>query len=369
MVEKVALIKIGARISFKPEDKMSSTIMEVMATLALLNKFKVDIYTKKSSRDVDPSTYEVYDLKENFDKINDRDYSKLIVVNGSVPFYGGVDGADDIYNYKIINSFKGKVVYLLFDPYLGLRQIYGNISKKPQYAEHTNSVTIVRDDISYITQCKNTSLINEVGQSDIQYFPLEKFPLLLKNFYSTAERLNTAEFSIVYCGSFRGGRRQDDMIKYLFGWPEDAVNVVGNVKLQRFSKKKVGDLQPPVFSGTVKQKNVGAESMRGVATVLIADPLYIKLDDIAQRAYEAILYGVVVFVDEKVDKNKRLFSDQLLRDFCYVSSRQELMARVEKLKQSPSIAMNIVELQRLDVVEAFNASDYVKEFTEVLQTL
>ena len=67
------------------------------------------------------------------------------------------------------------------------------------------------------------------------------------------EQINfdTAEYDLNYAGTFRGGRRETDMIKFFFGLPDDIrVQMFGNLTLSQF--KKNGNLRPPEFGKSVK---------------------------------------------------------------------------------------------------------------------
>ncbi len=370
-MKKVALIKIGARISFKDEEKMSSTLVEVLATLKLLSScdMEVDIYTKKSARDKDHPVYDVYDLKTNWFNINMKDYDALFIVNGSVPFYGGKDGNDDIFNYKIINCFEGKMFYMLFDPYLGLKQIHGNIAKKEDYKIHAEDTRVTRDDITYITQCQDTSEINELGQQSVHYFPLQQFPLYMSNIYpeyNSYPPVEELQRDLTYCGSFRGGRRQEDMIEYYFGSERSTIVGSGYKDGERFSKKKVGNLIYPKFEKPVKQKQVAKEMRKGLATVIIGDPLYIKHYDIAQRLYECVLANVITFIDKKLDPEMRTFNQM---PFFYVTSKEDLYNKLAYLYQSEDNRLRYLKMQKEVIINSFDFNLYSADFRRMLEVI
>lgn len=360
---KAALLKIGARISFKDLSEMSSTLSEVLATKKLFENsgFELDIYSKNPKNE--PG---ILDLVTHHKEVNNKGYDLLVVVNGSIPFYGGVDGGDDIFNYKIISSFKGKIIYMLYDPYLGLKDISKSIAKKEAYSMHAQDVVIDRDDVVYITQCRDTSKINELGQKSVHYFPLEQFPIFMNDIYKRTNR-EDKHSDLAYCGSFRGGRRQKSMIEYFFGRENISAALTGNIKIEQFNQNWIAGKKPPKFFKPLKQALVSRNMAGALASVVIADPIYIEHYDIAQRAYENMIYGVANFIDIKVDPDKLFYKgNNFLRDYMYVKNGAELESKILDLKRTPEVLSTIIA-QQDRILGEFNYIQYVENFKKLLE--
>ena len=120
------------------------------------------------------------------------------------------------------------------------------------------------------------------------------------------------------------------------------------------------------MDGSVSYFEFNNEMRRGLSTVIISDPLYKELDDIAQRTYEGILAGHVVFIDSSADKNKHVFgSSNILSKFLYVNNRNDVIKNINILKENPEIFKNIVREQKKCV--NFNKIEYVNNLKEIIK--
>jgi hypothetical protein len=161
------------------------------------------------------------------------------------------------------------------------------------------------------------------------------------------------DYDLSYGGTYRGGRRADDMIKFFFGYgPEISCEMFGNIKLANFNKKKISmytEEHHPVFNKPVKYDDLGAKMQRAMSTIIIGDKLYKELDDLAQRIYESIQFGNVVFIDKSYDPEMRVFGkNSELRKMCYVDCREDVEKRIKFLKAKPDRNRKVVYLQQLE---------------------
>src|ERR1039458_8036468 len=187
---KVAIIKLGARISFNANDTSGGN-GEARSIIKMLHVggTEVHIFTKILSKDNLVPDYVWHDLdvegwwKEQGDHLAGMD--ALIVINGNVNFFGGAEDVAQLLNYKIINSFKGPVFYIYCDPELTLKQVWPSVSKKPWGSKWTREdLEITRKDITYISQPFDVQQVmknfgkNEVIPVRVIHYPLEQFPCL-----------------------------------------------------------------------------------------------------------------------------------------------------------------------------------------------
>ena len=372
---RIAIIKLGSRISISSHDSSGGT-GETLSIIRILIKAgaKVSAFTKVLKRDEKPINFEILDLIENIDTINKNNYDALLVLNGNVNYFGGVDDPYQTLNYKVINKFNGKVFYIHCDGNLYLRQIWPSIEKKSWRNNYNEEdIKIIRDDIIYITQSRNTSLVierankNGVNINKAIYFPLEKFPLVIDdiinseiipyNFYP--------KYDLLYGGTFRNGRRQNDMIKFYFGYDPEKYNVTmfGKINIDNFDKSKINGLDYPFFEKGVNYNNFKDKMSEALATVIIGDEIYKKQDDLAQRIYESALSGCFVLIDSSYDFNKRVFNNPILKQFCYVNNREDVKNRLFDLKFYRKYYRDLL-LE--DLVFNFNEKQYCDDFINLI---
>ena len=364
---KVAVLKLGARIAISSTGTSGGT----GETLSIINMLttsgcEVDAYTKVIDKDITPSDFNVYNIEDTYDYITADNYDCLVVLNGNVNFFGGAEDRTQILNYVVINSFAGKVFYILCDPNLMLSQIWPSISSKSWASKYNKSdIEIVRDDIVYISQPRNVEKVHSIANKSVSianviHYPFEKFPLL------TTEPMNfneNAEYDLLYGGTFRGGKREKDMIMFYFGLDNYNVTMFGNIKESNFKLNKQ-NLTPPKFEEPVSYDDFTDKMNKSIATVIIGDKLYKELNDLAQRIYESINAGNIVLIDSTYDYDKLVFSNPELRKFNYVYTRNDVMDRLDKL-HDVEFRKHIYELQKSDI--NFNKIEYSNGFRKLLE--
>lgn len=367
---KVAVIKLGSRISISSQGTSGGT----GETLAIINMLVtggawVDAYTKVLSKDEKPTTFNIYDIEEEYKNINSREYDCLVVLNGNVNYFGGVDSPDQTLNYNIINNFNGRVYYIMCDCNLLLKQIWPSIEKKKWVSNYNrDDINITRDDIVYISQAKAVDKVldkaraNSINIKDVIHYPFEKFPMLTLNYCDFNEN---PKYDLLYGGTFRNGKREDDMVKFYFGYSDKYnVEMFGKISIEDFNPKKIDNLNPPKFGNPVEYDKFSEKMLESKATIIIGDKLYKQWNDLAQRIYESIMVGNVTFLDSSYDYTKRVFKNPELREFNYVSSKRDVEKRLDKLNDI-SFRKHIVDLQIEDVI--INIDDYCKGFVKLLE--
>ena len=363
----LAIMKIGARIH--ENDKIQNSTNEVLATIKLLQLggAHVTAITQILDSDNKNTSFPIksYDW---FEKHIDE-FDKLIIINGNANFYGG-QYTSDVEIYKLMNMFPKEIIYFLYDPYLGLTDITKSLKNK-KFAKNYNLDNYkIPNRIHYITQCRNTPEINELGQKSIQYFPLELFPIVMEKSLDNMVDFDFAFFDLNYAGSFRGGRNQKSMIKYFFGLPDDiSVFMFGNLKLSQFDTNKYKGLRPPMFGLPVSHDKVRQNIKQGLATVIIGDPLYSKLDDIAQRFAESIIYGQITFVDSEYDLNRRAYHNKELEDYLCISSKEELITKIREIKNDKKLFYELLQKQKDDLLNNFNKDSYCKDLVNMIYNI
>lgn len=369
---KVALIKLGSRIAISSRATSGGT-GEALSIIKMLtnSNVNVDVYTEILSKDeINNLDFNIYNIEDTYKDINNKNYNALIVLNGNVNYFGGVDSPPQTLNYYIINNFKGKVFYILCDCNLILKQVWKSIENKNWANNYKkDDINITRNDIIYIAQPRDIiKLKNKLSKldiiiDDIIHYPFEKFPLVTSEYLQINPEY---KYDISYGGTFRGGKREKDMIKFYFDYPEDIkVEMFGKITESNFNKKLIENLRLPDFNKAVPYNEFNNKMSDSLATIIIGDPLYKQLDDLAQRIYESILVGNIVFIDSSYDYNKRVFKNEELIKFNYVSNKEEVIDRIRLLKEDKDLRNHIIELQRQDT--KIDINKYCNDFVNIIK--
>jgi len=395
---KVAVIKLGSRISFNANDTSGANgEARSICKMLKLGGAEVHIYTKILKKDNLIEDYhwhslntveasKVSDIEERIfvDKYSSTyiehrkiqlvgdlsNMDALVVLNGTVQFYGGEEDPEQLLNYFIINNFKGKVFYIYCDPELTLKQVWPSVSKKPWASNWSQSdLEITRTDIVYLSQPHNVNHIlddlkkNEVIPREIIHYPFEQFPCLNEQLPFNP----SPEVDLSYGGTMRGGKREKKMARFYFGHTSElSVEMFGKIKEEDFNPKNIFGLTTPTFSGPVKYDDMLPKMNKSMAHCVIGDPYYEKIEDMAQRCYESIWSNVVTFIDSDMDKLRRVYGkDRVLSDFLYVTDRQELAEKILLLKEDNDLRKQILQDQ-LKAVN-FNPEKYCTDFVNLIK--
>ena len=336
---KVAVIKLGSRIIFGNKIGTSGGAGEAYNLIMMLANggAEVDCYTQLMPDDTEIHNVRRFDLEQNIEKIYDA-YDALVVINGNITFFGGEENRLGILNYKLINNFIGPVFYIYCDPSLELKQIWPDISRK-KWASNWNQDDIeIKRPINVISQSYNLQMVKEIFEkqnivvgSVVQY-PFQKFPLLKFAFSDSSALVEDRDIDLIYGGTYRSGRRENKIVEFYFGYPEDIkVEIFGKIKEDNFTPKKIENLSKPMFSKSVDYSDMINKMRTAKAHVVIGDSRYPKIEMIAQRVYESMLAGCVTFIDESLDHKRRVFGETDIGEFSYVRNRDEAVAKIRTL--------------------------------------
>lgn len=374
---KIGVIKLGARISFSSQGTSGGN-GEACSVINMLRRggADVDIFTKILKKDVLHPDYAWHNLsdekEESLHAVNNCD--ALVVLNGTVQFYGGVEDREQLLNYFLVNNYKGPVFYILCDPELTFGQVWPSVSKKPWASNWTESqLNVTRKDITYISQPYDVDRVfsalnkNEIIPSSIVHFPFEQFPCM----HDVMPVNPSPTVDLSYGGTMRGGRRMKKMVKFYFGHPEEiSVEMFGKIESSDFDKMKGTPSLPPgtrepLFTGPVQYDQMLNKMNNTMAHCVIGDPWYAEIKDLPQRIYESIMSNVVTFVDSELDVGRRVYGvNKEIADFLYVNSREELSEKILLLKADNSIRLQILN-EQIETV-GFDANRYCGSFVDII---
>jgi hypothetical protein len=379
---KIAVIKLGARITWDTDGAVAPGEAVSICKALTLGGAEVHVFTKLLKKDtLDPSLVWHDILEADQGDLDTLD--TLVVINGNVNFFGGAEDRAQILNYEIINNFQGRVVYIICDPELPLMQIWENVSKKPwgvQYAE--KNVNITRTDIEVLSQPFDLEAVKAgwpkkgVPIAKFFHFPMERFPYL----NGAVAPTNSPTVDLMYGGTPRGGRRIPNLYKWYWNLPADIhAEIFGSIDADDFYKHpKIGKQafsdsvksdypHLPTFTGKVKYDQVLPKMSTALAHLATGDPSYEVLDLIPQRIAECHAAGNIVFVDANMDKSRRIYPvGTLAHDFLYVSTQAELVERLRIVKDDPSIRADMLEAQR--IATNFDAELFCKSLVSILKS-
>jgi len=368
---KVAVIKLGARIAFDSNSTSGGT-GEAMSICDMLQRggANVNIFTKILKKDKLVEPYVWNNIAEESTNDGLKQCEALVVLNGTVNFFGGAEDYEQLLNYKIINEFHGPIFYILCDPELTLRQIWPSVSKKEWGSKWSeDAISIKRNDIIFLMQPHDTEKVlsalnkNEIVPKKAIHFPFEQFPCLNDSLPFN----ESPSVDLSYGGTMRNGRRVKKMVKFYFGHNSLNVEMFGKIALDDFDSKLTFGLTTPTFSGPVRYDLMLPKMNDTVAHCVIGDPWYEEINDIPQRLYESIQSGAITFVDNDMDKARRVWkNDPLLGDFLYVNDRQELAEKITLVKSDVSLRKQIYKNQ-LECI-AFDPAKYCSSFVDLINS-
>lgn len=377
---KVAVLKLGGKIHNGAN--VPGPIGEVLFIIQMLVMGGCDVhaYTQPLKRHSNPiSGCTVLDITDEsvLNEVKNQGYDACVVVNGSVNFFGGKDDPAQIMNFRVMHDLKDiPIFYCLTDGKLGLKPIVPMIKGRPWVSNYDLEKLSIDDcNIHYVSQLydrkTNLDLIKKLGVTinSVLYFPFEKIPLLTVGTPSEllSERFDYEQRSIdlLYVGSFRGGTRANKMIEYFYGLPDDiSIHVRGTITADDFKKFPVSSLRPPIFGAKVPYTNLFPVLSGSKAAICIGDPMYHGAG-VSTRVYEAIVSKQVTFIDRDYDPTGFVYQHSLLKEFCYVSGRDELVKKVRFLKNKTGLHSKITELQSKETM--LDATAFSKDFVKLLK--
>lgn len=380
---KIAVIKLGARITWDTDAAVGPG--EAISICKALQRggAEVHVFTKILKKDTLHPSLKWHNIGEDHDASG---MDLIVVINGNVNFFGGVEDVEQILNYKLINTTRAFVCYIMCDPYLPFQQIWANVNKKQQEGKWNSKWTkdelvINRAHLYVLSQPYATEKVWEAWDkiksehrimvADYFHFPMERFPLLNE----WIPPMETPQVDLMYGGTHRGGRRIPNLYKWYWNLPKDiSVEIFGSIDVDDFLKHpKVGmaplflkEGRAPTFSGKVSYDKVLPKQNTALAHLVTGDPDYETLDIIPQRTYENIAAGNVVFVDASMDESRRIYpKGSLAHDFLYVKDQVEFVDRLRMVKADPELRAGLIQAQ-IDAT-AFDADEYCKSLVKKLE--
>lgn len=278
-------------------------------------------------------------IDEDFD-INK--YDKLLVVNGSLNMFGGLEIKNATTIYKLLHKFNNQIYYILTDTNMPFMDYYNHIKGKDFSKQYDENSFKLKEDLIILSQFSNFDYIRNLHKNisikDIIFVPwaLWKLELPLDDFTASQILLRTTD--LIYGGSFRSGKRLQKMLDYFFN-KNIVVELFGNLEKSNFKDSLVQKY--PIFSGKVPANMVISKNSEALATIVIGDQNY-NNNTVTLRVYESLLSDAIVFIDNDFDTEHKILND----DFLYVNSGKELEEKILLLKSDNSLRNKYLQNQK-----------------------
>lgn len=269
-------------------------------------------------------------------------YDAFMIMNSHANFFGGVKNEGVLQLYKFLAKLKCPIFYLFNDTNLLFSQLWPQIARR-DWNDLTEDDVKITAPFRVITQFKNldtfikTKTEKQIPVDEIRFVDFGTW--LLKNFEDRMVN-NTAEYDLIYGGSFRGGRREEKFKDFFFNKNNISVGVYGSMKASQFKTLTDNDTQP-TWLGRVNSTEVIKTNAKGLATVVVGEKNYNNNIETI-RLYEAMLAGCVVFIDDSFDNKHVILED----DFHYVKSGKELEEKIMAIKANPELHKACLDRQK-----------------------
>lgn len=352
---KIALINMGNNVT----DYKTTPSAE---TLYLANSLRglgceVDVISNKDTENT-----------ISYENANDPNiYNRLVVINGSVNFFGGAENYGVLNAQKFMSAYKNKIYYLLTDIRLGFTQSWPAIQGKPWKDNYSEDTLMINSPIRIISQGTNLSIAEEahkkvkVPNLEYVHFPLERYKIYQDDF--KIAKPTEKKFDLVYGGSFRSGQREQKMVEFLF---DTGLNVefFGTAKESQFKNKKKYPWEvAPVFGKKVANADMINKMSEGVATLIIGDKSY-NDNFVTLRVWEAMASDAIMLIDEEFDTGHKIIDDERF----YVKNKQDLIDRINLIKSDRDLRNALLSIQRNELYRQINRkAKWQNDLKEVLE--
>lgn len=311
---KIAITRLSGNVTDKNKESVGNK--ELFGLAKMLEYYNdVDILTCKKC-DGCISVDNSFDINA---------YEQLFILNDSCNMFGGLEIETMTTVYKLMHKFDKQIYFMLTDLSLPYVDYYKLIKNKP-WNTYTEEDFSLKNDLIIISQAFNIELVKnmhkDISIKEIYYAPLQNWRLHTEK----ALDINmNKKYDLVYGGSFRSGRREKKFIDYFFN-KDINVELYGNMKLSQFSG--VENFKAPNFSSKVENNYVLNKNNEAYATVIMGDSNY-NNNIVTLRFVEALMSGIVCFIDNNFDKNHTL-----LPEYYYVNNGDELQSKIKQLKDN-----------------------------------
>lgn len=338
-MKKVAIISPIARVII---DDKSIRSLEVKILRQILKKYEnADFYyVSKKIKETDQKYLNIFDLESL------NEFDEIYIHNYNTNFFGGLVPKLTIQYLKLLADYKGKIYYYITDPklkYTNLADVmlsrnnlkYETPVTNDELVELSKKHKILEDRMIACFSGYNYSHIYGLEFKDVKYVKIFDKLLHIRN----VEEVNVdKEYDVCYYGDNRGTYRNNKIKKYFN--TDDLKSLLIGCKLENLKNNTIHDKVPHFELNALVNKSYSA--------IVIGDKEH-ENAFVTARFYENMMFGIVSFVDIDYDNEKKLYTDDLLKDFCYITSQEDLINKVKIIKEDKNLYNDIINRQKKEL--------------------
>lgn len=355
MTRKAAIISLNKRVVLSEKNIRTLEAKYFREWLLAQGKYdQVDFVSSKSSRKEPTENVEYY---KEASTTSLHEYDHVFLHNDTDNFFGGTIAKHTIKQIKELCTFSGPVFYLYTDPNLHLLNLARIILKRQQKGTKTVFKTDERLTEEEAIRFANISWRVIWCGSDFNSYRTSVYqhlkPELRCNIH---QHKNTNFFGFLFkkrrveLPDLPLTARQFDLVYYGNWRPKRAIKInryFNNTLRKRilgFDQTKV-TIRNAEFHNYVEPERLAGMVQQAIASVVIGDPSH-NNNITTARFYENILFDVCSFIDLEYDPNRKLYKSEFLKGFMYVSNGQELVRKVEQIRNDEGLFKKILSCQK-----------------------
>lgn len=378
--KSAAIVCLGTRISL---DSINVRSVELVYAreyiMKILGRERVDYVSRKIKSE--PSVDFYKDAKD----VDFNDYDEIYIYNARLNPFGGLFKEEALITFEKLYNFDGEIYYILGDPNMPPMSFANFLMYKNKLAKkQTNEYIIASDNEKANNEYKITKEIVENWNEKVWHRTKVAFCgldyELYYNTYNELTKNKTREFENIkpvkewfqfelfeYFGVNEKWEEKtkdyDKDIKYdLMYFGNDRHNGRNKIVKNYFDlpdvKKLFIGFDPQLENTDVEKylphdklfKTMGTSCL---ASIIVGDMLQWN-NSLTPRFFELMLLDIIGFIDINYDNKKVYMKNEFLKDFLYVSSKEELKKKIEQIKENPETYKKIIKLQRQEIENQFN---------------
>lgn len=374
--KKTAIVSLGGRITLNSKNVRSIDLAYLREMLINVYGRNVDFVSLKTKKE------EGIEYYKDIRNIDLNEYDEVMIYNSTKNLFGGIFKTEMIETFNKLFDFNGDIWYYLADPKMpctdyaafiksrikdGCIKIDDTNNTTPFSLDYCNDWTnkvFKRTKIAYsgsnYDKYYDTYMNNitkggkkEANECNILNPDYEWAYIPLFEYYAVNEDLDTKLKNFDY------SEKKYDLIYFGNNRQTERNKIIDSIYDKEVYNNYVLGFEPSWkkckfdFSGYVTHDEMFEILPKtAYATVVLGDDLH--NDNIkTARFFESMLLDICAFIWHSYDPNKRFVNNQELKDFIYISSGDELIEKINKIKNDEAFYKHIVELERQEILNQF----------------
>lgn len=265
-------------------------------------------------------------------EIDFNEWDNIYIYNDIDSFFGGILKKQTLQQAKKISTYNGSLHFVFTDPALN-KDIYKRLFQRG-YISQDEYISIRDKDWTVIWPGVDMN-INFFGKIKlIQHLDILSYANRYISYNNDILNFQSREFDLVYYGDLRRSR-----IKTF-----DRFFNSGDIKKLFIGLKST--YPNSEFTPKIKRDQLRSITNRAISTLTIGDPKH-NNNIVTSRFYENSVYGCINFIDVEYDTKRRLYRNDLLREFCYVTNHEDIHNRLKNIDEN--IFYTILDLQKKEI--------------------